>query len=262
MAEAGRTIDKSIGIITTVAVLKIDDLFKHKIEKVPKFLFDERVANVFDNMIVRSIPVYEEVHNMLGGIIRHYFPGQGIIYDLGCSTGTTIVYLATELQQNNKRAKIIGVDNSGSMLKKCREKISIESFIQPTLLQQELDTISLQNCDLVIVNYTLQFLKISSRLKLLREIHSKLNKRGTIFLSEKIKAHDEHIQRIMNNVHRDFKRENGYSELEISQKKESLEEVLIPLTPKEQIDMMMEAGFRSSELIFRKYNFASYIGFK
>ena len=240
----------------------MDNLFKHKLSKVPKFLFDEQVADVFDNMIARSIPVYREVHEILGDIVRRYFSSEGVIYDLGCSTGETLIYLLRELENNNKTATVIGVDNSESMLEKCRKKLPKKSFDRITLIQQGLDTIELQRCDLVVINYTLQFLKTSSREGLLRRVQSKLKSGGLLFLSEKVKSYDKDIGRVMTDLHQDFKRRNGYSELEIAQKKEALENVLIPLSPEEQVAMMTRAGFQSSELIFRRYNFATYIGLK
>ncbi len=251
-----------MGPLFIVFSLKIDTLFKHKLSKVPKFLFDRDVADVFDNMIIRSIPVYREVHEILGDIARRYFPFEGVVYDLGCSTGETMMYLIREFKNSNKKAVVIGVDKSESMLDKCREKFQARSMPCPTLIKQALDTIELQQCDLVIINYTLQFLNPSSRQDLLRKVQSKLRCGGLLFLSEKIKGRDKNVHKMITDLYGDFKRKNGYSELEIAQKKEALENVLIPLSPEEQINMMIKAGFQSCELIFRKYNFATYIGCK
>lgn len=237
---------------------KKDDLFCHR----RGFCFDDEVAQVFDDMLPRSVPLYDEVHKIMEYLLRHHFPSGGLIYDLGTSTGTTLVRIHRELKSCGKEALLIGVDNSGSMIEKCREKLEREGVGGVELLEEDLDSFSPNPCHLVIINYTLQFLSPNKRLPLLQTIQRSLRPGGMLLLSEKIKSADSPINSILSDLHRDFKRENGYSDLEIARKREALENVLIPLTPEEQILMMKEASFSSCDLVLKKYNFACYLGIK
>ena len=235
-----------------------DDLFRHT----TTFQFDSDVAHVFDDMVSRSVPIYDEVHKIVRDMVRRYFPPCGTIYDLGTSTGTTLVHLHKELQKRQKKAHIIGVDDSESMLEKCRQKLKDHQITGVELLKEDLTTLRLRVCDLVIMNYTLQFLPLSKRPSLLKNIHAKLNPGGIFFLSEKVKSSDKKIDEMLICLYQDFKRRNHYSQLEISRKREALENVLVPLTSEEQTEMLIRAGFQSAQLIFRWYNFASYMGIK
>ena len=243
-------------------LMKRDDLFQGKDIGSCGFRFDGRVAEVFDDMVLRSVPIYREVHKIIRDIVRRYFPQEGVVYDLGCSTGTTIVHLAEQFELDGKRAKIIGVDSSHSMLAKCRDKLEQNGVRCSILIGEDIGAVEMEDCDLVIMNYTLQFIDPRLRGRLLKKIYSSLKTGGIFFLSEKISSKYPTIDKILADLYRDFKKRNGYSDLEIARKRDALENVLIPLTPKEQVDMMRKAGFQSVEPVFRWYNFASYLGIK
>jgi tRNA (cmo5U34)-methyltransferase len=121
---------------------------------------------------------------------------------------------------------------------------------------------SFENAEIVILNYTLQFLKKERRLELLSKIYEALPKGGVIIISEKITVEDQDFEELITDLYYDFKRRNGYSELEISQKREALENVLEPISPDKQLQMIQQAGFEKTDMLFRWYNFASYVGFK
>ena len=158
--------------------------------------------------------------------------------------------------------RFIGIDNSESMLEKCRGKIESAGVSDYTLLCQNIENTEIADADLVIMNYTLQFLDPEKRQQVLMNIHNGLRKGGIFMLSEKIRADEEHIHGLLTELYYDFKRRNGYSELEIAQKREALENVLRPITPEQQLEAMREAGFTKVDMIFRWYNFASYIGIR
>ena len=237
-----------------------DQVFKNKMDKVHPFEFNQGVADVFDDMVKRSVPFYEEIHRLTLDIIERRYSGKGFIFDLGCSTGTTFELISKQFP--DREFKFIGVDNSKAMLNKANEKLSPLGLKNLELRNEGMQETNFNNAEIVILNYTLQFLPVEKRLNLLEKIYNSLPTGGVLILSEKIKSPRSEVQELITDLYYDFKRRNGYSELEISQKREALENVLIPLTPKEQVKMLKEAGFEKTEMLFRWYNFASYIGIK
>lgn len=239
-----------------------DKVFGDKRDRISPFEFDQKVANVFDDMVSRSVPFYKEVHQLILDIVDRVYTGEGNIYDLGCSTASTICLINEKLTKKNISANFVGVDNSGPMLEKAKQKAAQNKVKSVQFIQSNIQEIDFENAEVVILNYTLQFLPVADREKILTKIYQSLKKGGVLILSEKIKSPVSTIEELTTDLYYDFKRRNGYSELEISQKREALENVLIPLTPKEQMNMLKNSGFNKTEMIFRWYNFASYIGVK
>jgi len=237
-----------------------DKLYSNKLLSVSDFKFNRQVAGVFDNMILRSIPFYNQIHQVLLDIIKFHVPANELIYDLGCSTGTTIVLIQKKFPEKN--FNIIGCDNSKEMLKKCRSKLKKDNIEKVKLKYCDIENIILNKCNAVLLNYTLQFIPIKKRLKLLKNIYKSLNKNGVIFISEKIKSDQTDIDRLQVDLYHQFKKRNGYSNLEISQKREALENILTPITFNNQLELLKKSGFKKVDLIFKWYNFASFIGIK
>lgn len=241
-------------------MIQKDTIFKSKLEKIKDFEFNEEVAKVFDDMVSRSIPFYGEIHKIILDILSKSFVEGDVIYDLGCSTGNTIIFINNFLGE--RKFSIIGIDNSPSMLSVCQQKFREKDVKNFELIQSDLENVDFRPCGLVIMNYTLQFINPLNRLKLLQKIYQSLRPGGIFILSEKIKVENNEIHDLFTDLYYDFKRRNGYSELEISQKREALEKVLNPITPSSQIELLKMAGFKKVEILFRWYNFASYIGIK
>lgn len=240
--------------------IKHDHIFAAKQKIIKPFNFGPDVAEVFDDMVSRSVPFYEEIHRISADMVLRFYEGHGPIIDLGCSTGTTISLLNNELSKQGRQVSFKAVDTSASMLelakKKCHDVKNIE------YLCEDMCETNFDNAEIVILNYTLQFLSLDKRLELLKRIYKGLRPGGIILISEKIHSEKSSMQEIITDLYYDFKKRNGYSELEIAQKREALENVLITLTPKEQLTMLDSAGFTGSEMIFRWYNFSSYLGRK
>jgi tRNA (cmo5U34)-methyltransferase len=161
-----------------------------------------------------------------------------------------------------KNFKLVGIDNSPSMLSICEKKLLENGVKNYELKLSGLENIEFETSGFNIMNYTLQFINPLNRLELLQKIYKSLRPEGVFILSEKIKVENKEIDDLFTDLYYDFKRRNGYSELEISQKREALEKVLNPLTPNSQIELLKMAGFKKVETLFRWYNFASYIGIK
>lgn len=240
-----------------------DQVFASKIEKISDFEFNQDVASVFDDMVSRSIPNYHEIHKIIIDLTRRFYK-TGKVYDFGCSTGTTMLLMADHLRLNDRPLpEFIGVDTSRPMLEKASQKLKAHGLQENVELREESITkTSVEDAGMVIMNYTLQFLPMEERLEVLKNIYNGLNDNGCFILAEKIICHDEQIDNLLVDLYYDFKRRNGYSEMEISQKREALENVLRPLTPQQQLKMLEEAGFKKSEMIFRWYNFSCYLCIK
>lgn len=238
-----------------------DEIFGTKKEQVHDFSFNDEVAAVFDDMVERSIPNYGEVHRIVADMVRRYLPDSSTVYDLGCSTGTTLILMHKTASSCNKNIKLIGVDASQAMLGKCKAKLSLEN-VSARLIEGNLLKMDYEPCDMIVMDYTLQFIPLEQRTALLQKLYNALKPGGRFVLAEKIASSQEKIQEMITDLYYDFKRRHGYSELEIAQKREALENVMKPLTPTQQISMLETAGFTQVDMIFRWYNFAAWLAIK
>lgn len=236
-----------------------DRYFERPMETVPPFVFDQGVADCFDDMLVRSIPYYGETHRMVLDLLPHRVRPGDVIYDLGCSTGNTLRLISEKLRDIS--VQLIGVDQSPPMLAKAREKCA--PCVHPIeWVCADLLDYSLGDSGLVVMNYTLQFVPRGDRAKLLQRIYKSLRPGGLLVLAEKIESNDDEIQQLQTELYWDFKRQNGYSELEIAQKRQALENVLVPLSVPTQLELLRFSGFDHVDMIFRWFNFACFIGLK
>ena len=241
--------------------MKTDQVFKSPIEKSSDFKFDAKVADVFDDMVVRSVPFYLEFQRMITEIARDYAQPETALYDLGCSTGTTFLSLNTLLDPS---IQFVGVDDSAEMLKTCRKNLESNGVTRSlSLVTADLNKqVDIQNASVVVLCLTLQFVRPLNRLKLLQSVYKQLNPGGCLILVEKVLGETNDFTRQFIRYYYDLKRRNNYDEMEISQKREALENVLIPYKLSENMEMLAEAGFNKTEVFFKWYNFAGIIAIK
>ena len=239
----------------------LDKVFSEEIKKPSDFKFGATVANAFDDMVERSVPYYNEIQRMIIELAsEHALPNTNVI-DLGCSTGTTMIGLNPFVSDN---IKFIGIDDSAEMLKKCNVKLQEANFSREyeLVLGDLHQEIKIENASVVILCLTLQFVRPIYREKLLKRIFDGLVPGGVLIISEKVLAEDSLFNRNFIKYYYDYKRRNQYSEMEISQKREALENVLIPYKLSENITMLREAGFSHTETFFKWYNFSGFIAIK
>lgn len=238
-----------------------DNIFKTKQERSSDFKFDASVVDVFDDMVVRSVPFYLEFQRMITELAKDFAVSNTSLYDLGCSTGTTMLSLNKVLDSS---VKFVGIDNSTEMLDVCRTNFERANFSRSFSLQYgDLNQdIEIENASVVILCLSLQFIRPIYRFKLLQNIYEKMNPGGCLILVEKVLAEESSFNKNMIKYYYDFKRRNNYDDMEIAQKREALENVLIPYKLSENIEMLMEAKFKSVETFFKWYNFAGIIAFK
>ncbi len=233
-----------------------DTLFAHT-EAVGAFQFDRSVAAVFPDMIRRSVPGYQTILTGCGELAALYHQPGTQLYDLGCSLGATALTLRRHLPEDCG-CRIIAVDNSEAMLVRAQEYIkAYKSSISIELRCEDIQDTVIENASVVTLNFTLQFLAPESRRTLLEKIYAGLNPGGILILSEKVHFEDAVLQQSIEHLHLQFKRANGYSELEISQKRAALENVLITETLAAHLNRLRAVGFAHAGAWFQAYNFVS-----
>jgi tRNA (cmo5U34)-methyltransferase len=239
-----------------------DRIYADPMHSATEFVFDERVARVFPDMIRRSVPGYATVINLCGVLASRYVKPGTHCYDLGCSLGATTLALQGGIAAGGCR--VFGIDNSMAMLEQAKTRIAQVEKKSPSieLICSDVLDVEIRNASMVTLNFTLQFIPLEQRLRLLKNIFNGLNPGGVLVLSEKIAFPDIEEESMQMEMHHAFKRANGYNDLEISQKRSALENVLIPETVDNHRKRLLEAGFRRSDLWFQCFNFVSLVATK
>lgn len=238
-----------------------DQVFKEQISKVTDFKFGTSVAHVFDDMVNRSVPFYGEIQRMMAEQAADYAKTGTDIYDLGCATGTTLIGMNTTVAEN---IRFIGIDDSPQMLDKCRSKLNEVGFTRPFELRvADLNShVAINNASVVLLCLTLQFVRPIYREKLLKSIYNGLVSGGVLILVEKTLTENSAFNRDFIKYYYNYKRRNNYSDIEITQKREALENILIPYKLSENIALLRDTGFAHCEVFFKWYNFSGLIAVK
>jgi tRNA (cmo5U34)-methyltransferase len=238
-----------------------DEVYREQRSTVGDFTFDRSVATVFDDMVSRSVPFYGEMQRMIVEMARDFAMPQTAVYDLGCSTGTTLGALHPSLDPS---VHFVGVDDSPEMLAKCRSKLE-QSGVDRRVDLQCLDLndgAPSENASLVMMILTLQFIRPLRRERLIGDIYRGLNPQGGLLLIEKVLGEESLFNRLFIKYYYDMKRRNGYSDMEIAQKREALENVLIPYKLLENRELLLRTGFREVDVFFKWYNFCGIVAVK
>ena len=235
-----------------------DNLFNANID-IADFRFDKEVVEVFDDMVRRSVPGYDSMIQMIGLITRMYGQENTNYYDLGSSTGTTS--LAIALNNKHKNNQFFAIDNSEAMVNKCQQNLK-SKIDNLQAICSDINQIHIENASIVVLNLTLQFIDVKDRSNLIKKIYEGLNPGGVLIISEKIHFEDKETQDQITNLHIDFKKENGYSELEIANKRQAIENVLITDTKAIHIERLKDSGFKDTSCFFQCLNFVSFLSVK
>ena len=238
-----------------------DENFKTPKALIEDFNFGQDTARVFDDMVDRSVPFYLEIQRMIGELAADFAVPGSQIYDLGCSTGTTLLALDRAVTAD---VTLVGIDASADMLEQARQKFAAAELRHPyRLLQQNLEhDLRLEHASVVILNLTLQFVRPLYRDRLIAAIAEGMLEDGCLLLVEKVLGQNSTLNRLFIRHHYEFKRRNGYSDMEIAQKREALENVLIPYHFEENRELLLRHGFRVCEVFFRWYNFCGLIAIR
>jgi tRNA (cmo5U34)-methyltransferase len=225
------------------------------------FVFDENVVAVFPDMINRSVPGYSTIIAMIGTLSAEYARPNSQCFDLGCSLGEASLSMRQQIKVPG--CSIIAIDNSEAMVAGCQEVMAQDAGKIPVEVRCEniLET-AITNASIVVMNFTLQFVAPEARDGLLANIYQGLLPGGLLIMSEKIRFEDPALNAHFIEMHHRFKEQQGYSKLEISRKRAALEKVLFPETISEHKQRLQAAGFRTHDIWFQCFNFASMVAIK
>ena len=238
-----------------------DTIYTEPLDAVAQFAFDDKVARVFPDMIKRSVPGYTTIVAMTGLLAQRYATPGSRLYDLGCSLGASTLAMRQNLQVAD--CQLVGVDNSPAMLERCRNIIDTDTHDTPVdLVCANLQDVRIDDASVVVLNFTLQFLPLALRDAVIQGIYDGLRPGGIMVLSEKVTFEDPHLDALNIDLHHEFKRANGYSDMEIAGKRAALENVLVPETLHDHRTRMARAGFSSCDVWFQCFNFASLVALK
>jgi len=240
-----------------------DQIFARPLPKVDDFHFGAETANVFDDMLPRSVPFYPEIQRMTGELVADFAAPGTAIYDLGCSTATTMLHIAKALPPGLD-TRFVGIDSSEEMLGIARQKLEASAFPWPFELRfaDMNQGVEIHQASVVLMVLTLQFIRPLYRESLVRSIHAGLEDNGCVILVEKVLGEDSTFNRLFIKHYYEMKRRSGYSELEIAQKREALENVLVPYRLEENRDLLRKQGFSQVDVFFKWYNFCGILARK
>lgn len=238
-----------------------DLIFSNKQSKIKDFAFDAHVVEVFPDMISRSVPGYNTIIDTIGRLSQRFVSDNSQVYDLGCSLGAATLAMRKAITAKN--CKIIGVDSSRAMVERCKMHVNAFKGDTPVeIIEGNILDIEIENASMVVLNFTLQFIAPELRQQLLAKIAKGLKPGGLLLLSEKIAHSDPVCNELLVDLHHDFKRANGYSELEIAQKRTALENVMRIDTLDTHLNRLKKAGFDHNAPWFQCFNFFSLIAIK
>jgi tRNA (cmo5U34)-methyltransferase len=240
-----------------------DKLFAEARVRNEDFTFGKDTAAVFDDMLDRSVPFYAEIQRMLGELAADFAADGSCIYDLGCSTANSLLAVGAMLPPDLD-VKFVGLDSSEDMLRQAEQKLAGTRFPWPYVLaQQDLnDGLQIENASIALMILTLQFVRPLNRESVVASVHRGLNHNGCFLLVEKVLGEHSTFNRLFINHYYEMKRRKGYSDMEISQKREALENVLIPYRLEENKRLLRHVGFQHVDVFFKWYNFCGIIAIK
>ena len=213
---------------------------------------------MFPDMIRRSVPGYDTVIPITGLLAARHLGTSGTAYDLGCSLGATTQAIIAQTSAPNIR--IVGYDNSVPMIEgACAANTDPRARFEVLDIEQNLTQEHLRHAKVIILNFVLQFFEPEARLVTLKTIKEALPDDGLLIVSEKVQAANPALDRYFNAQHLAWKSANGYSALEISQKRSALENVMRIDTEATHRQRFADAGFTEIVQWYRCLNWASFL---
>lgn len=244
-----------------MSISDTDLIYSNPHSQVKDFKFDEHVVEVFPDMISRSVPGYNTIIDTIGKLSQQYVQDNTHIYDLGCSLGAATLAMRKAITAKN--CHIIGIDNSPAMVERCQKHVQAFKGKTPVDIQQgDIMLVDFNPASMMVLNFTLQFIEREQRASLLTKLADNIVPGGILVLSEKVTQTDSTCEQVVTELHHNFKRANGYSELEIAQKRTALENVMKTDTLETQIQRLKNAGFSHVAVWFQCFNFTSLIAIK
>ncbi len=235
-----------------------DSIYSHAQSSVAPFEFNDKVVQVFDDMITRSVPLYRESLCRQAQLAAHFYQQNSVLYDLGCSNGNFGLQFIEQMRSQS--FKMVGIDTSQPMLDQYERRLKkLNHSDDIVLCHQSIEEYPFRATSVVVINLTLQFLSLEVRTQLLQRVYDALLPGGILLLTEKVVHQDHQLSQLQQDWYYRFKKENGYSQLEISQKRDALENVLIPETIEQHETRLRQLGFQQIDVWLKWFNFASLV---
>ena len=223
--------------------------------------FNGKLVDSFDAHISRSVPLYKEGHDLICDMSDFFIKPNSICYEIGCSTGTLTLELAAH-HKNKPEARFIGVDIEEDMIRKSCSKLNQAKGLNVSFLAEDVTQLEMDQADLIVCYYTVQFINTSVRQKLIDKLYKTLNWGGALLLFEKVRGADARFQDILSALYHDYKLREGYSADEIIAKSRSLKGVLEPFSTQGNLDMLKRAGFVDINTVQKYLCFEGFLAIK
>lgn len=260
-----------------------DDLYRSRATRPGSFRFDEQVVDVFPDMIDRSVPGYSLIVPMIGQLARRYVQADSAVHDLGCSLGAVILSIRSALLADEARSQVrlVATDNAPAMVRRLAKRMDEVGIphrvsgagVEPAvpspdaaaaplpveLVCGDIRDTTIDDASFVALNFTLQFLGLEGRDRLLTRIAEGLRPGGVLVLAEKVRFEDDGTQARQTDWHHDYKRLQGYSELEIARKRTALEAVLVSETERAHRERLARCGFQRVTRWFQCFGFCAWL---
>ena len=219
----------------------------------------KNISKVFDKHVSKSVPFYEEGHDIITELSTFFLNEKSICYDLGCSTGSLLEKI---IKKNSfkKTVNYFGIDIENSMIKECKRRSKGRKNIK--FINADLKKIKLKKSDLIICYYTIQFVKPKDRQIIFNKIYNSLNWGGAFIFFEKVRAPDARFQDISVQLYNEYKLKKNYSPASILGKTSSLRGVLEPFTSAENFRLLKRAKFKDCMTIMKHICFEGFIAIK
>jgi len=266
--ETNPFLPKTIGICATNN--QPNNVQPNNVQPNNGFAFNAQVAAVFDDMISRSVPGYENIQEISAQLAIEALENPCVVYDLGCATGTSLIRIAQKIKEQRETkprfargCHLIGIDSSADMIKRAHEKIAAFACAKMVSAQKgDIRSSDLSEAGVVLSHYTLQFLPPADRAQVIRAVYQSLSQQGLFIFSEKVRHQSANLERALTEAHEQFRCKNGYSLVEIIRKREALENVLIPFSLEQNITLLRDAGFKTCEVIRKDLCFVTFLARK
>ena len=222
-----------------------------------QWTFDGLSGDAFSTHVRRSVPIYDQAHNLTLALSSFFVSGTPLMYDIGCSHGSLTFDLAANVKKFG--VSVVGIDHSASLLDAARSQYEADNL---SFVEADIETFEWQPSALIVSSFTLQFIRPRNRYALLRSLWQSLDWGGGLLLFEKFRAPDARFQDWMTQLYEQWKVEQGFSVEEIYNKRMSLRGILEPFSDSANLDMLSEAGFSDVLPIVRFLNFGGYLAVK
>lgn len=229
--------------------------------------FTQDVVDVFPEHVRASVPFYDAIQDLVAEAADWLLPHEGLLADLGASTGTTVDRITHRHPHRRLRAVLYDVEKT--MLDKAADNLREAPADRIEYVQARIQDAPLQHtdADLTVSLFTLQFLPLRDRVSALRNARLAATETGALIVAEKVRPSDSRWSEIANDASHDWKAAHGIPDTAIRAKARALRGVLAPHPHSTLVQVVTAAGWCAPEVLFRWHSwmvlgaFATQAGF-